>query len=156
MQVLMPESMAIFAPNQNSYRRFQPDLFAPVNRSWGINNRSAGMRVPAGPHASRRIEHRASGADANPYLALAAVLAATHHGLLKKLDPGEPAKGNVSREPDRALPFTIDDALAKLAKAETLPAYFGARTLELYRETKRIETERLRRAIPPAEYDYYL
>ena len=84
------------------------------------------------------------------------MLAAAHHGLLKKLDPGEPAKGNVSREPDRALPFTIDDALAKLAKAETLPAYFGERTLELYRETKRIETERLRRAIPPAEYDYYL
>jgi glutamine synthetase len=156
MQALMPESMAIFAPNQNSYRRFQPDMFAPVNRSWGINNRSAGMRVPAGPDASRRIEHRASGADANPYLALAAVLAAAHHGLLKKLDPGEPAKGNVSREPDRALPFTIDDAQAKLANAETLPAYFGARTLELYRETKRIETERLRRAIPPAEYDYYL
>jgi glutamine synthetase len=156
MQALMPESMAIFAPNQNSYRRFQPDMFAPVNRSWGINNRSAGMRVPAGPDESRRIEHRASGADANPYLALAAVLAGAHHGLLKKLDPGEPAKGNVSREPDTALPFTIDDALAKLAKAETLPAYFGDRTLELYRETKRIETERLRRAIPPAEYDYYL
>jgi glutamine synthetase len=156
LQALMPESMAIFAPSQNSYRRFQPDMFAPVNRSWGVNNRSAGMRIPAGPDESRRIEHRGAGADANPYLALAAVLAGVHHGLLKKLDPGTPAKGNVTKEPDPALPFSIDDALAKLAKAEVLPAYLGEETLDLYRETKRIETERLRRIIPPAEYDWYL
>jgi glutamine synthetase len=156
MQALMPESMAIFAPSQNSYRRFQPDMFAPVNRSWGINNRSAGMRIPSGPPESRRIEHRVAGSDANPYLALAAVLAGAHHGVLKKLDPGDSAKGNVSREPDLALPFTIDDALARLGKAEFLPAYVGEETLALYRETKRIETERLRRMIPPVEYDYYL
>jgi glutamine synthetase len=156
LQALMPESMAIFAPSQNSYRRFQPDMFAPVNRSWGFNNRSAGMRIPAGPDESRRIEHRVAGADANPYLALAAVLAGAHHGLLKKLDPGAPAKGNVSREPDPALPFSIDDALAKLETAETLPGYFNEETLALYRETKLIETERLRRIIPPVEYDWYL
>lgn len=156
LQALMPESMALFAPSQNSYRRFQPDMFAPVNRSWGVNNRSAGMRIPAGPDESRRIEHRVAGADANPYLALAAVLAGAHHGLLKKLDPGAPAKGNVSKEPDSTLPFTIDEGLAKLAKAETLPAYLGEETLALYRETKRIETERLRRIIPPTEYDWYL
>jgi glutamine synthetase len=131
-------------------------MFAPVNRSWGFNNRSAGMRIPAGPDESRRIEHRVAGADANPYLALAAVLAGAHHGLLKKLDPGAPAKGNVSREPDPALPFSIDDALAKLETAETLPGYFNEETLALYRETKLIETERLRRIIPPVEYDWYL
>ncbi|MGH6878635.1 MAG: glutamine synthetase family protein [Rhizomicrobium sp.] len=156
LQALMPESMVLFAPSQNSWRRFQPDMFAPVNRSWGFNNRSAGMRIPAGPDESRRIEHRVAGADANPYLALAAVLVGVHHGLLKKLDPGAPAKGNVSREPDSSLPVTIDEALAKLATAETLPAYLGEQTLALYRETKRIETERLRRIIPPAEYDWYL
>ncbi|HEY3776640.1 MAG TPA: glutamine synthetase family protein [Rhizomicrobium sp.] len=156
LQALMPESMALFAPNQNSYRRFQPDMFAPVNRSWGFNNRSAGMRIPAGPGESRRIEHRASGADANPYLALAAVLAGVHHGLLRKLDPGAPAEGNVSRKSDPELPLTIDDALARLASSEALPAYLGEETLALYRETKRIEVERLRRIIPPAEYDWYL
>lgn len=156
LQALMPESMALFAPNQNSYRRFQPDMFAPVNRSWGINNRSAGMRIPAGPDESRRIEHRAAGADANPYLALAAVLAGIHYGLVKKLDPGTPAQGNVSRDRDPSLPFTIDEALARLAKSEALAAYLGEETLALYRETKRIEAERLRRMIPPAEYDWYL
>ena len=65
-------------------------------------------------------------------------------------------KGNVSRDPDPVLPFSLDDALAKLAKAEVLPAYLGEETLTLYRETKRIETERLRRIIPPTEYDWYL
>lgn len=156
MQALMPESMALFAPNVNSYRRFQPDMFAPVNSKWGVNNRSAGLRIPTGPTEARRIEHRVSGADANPYFALAAVLAAAHHGLTQKLDASAPAQGNVSREPDPALSFTLDDALAKLERATILPSYLGAQTLALYRETKRIEAQRLRRAITPAEYEYYL
>jgi glutamine synthetase len=156
LQATMAESMALFAPNVNSYRRFQPDMFAPVNRRWGVNNRSAGMRVPAGPSDARRIEHRVAGADANPYLALAAVLAGVHHGLEVKLDPGPPAVGNVSREPDLSLPFSIDDAVKRLEEAAILPSYFGEETLSLYRETKRIEAQRVRRAITPAEYASYL
>jgi glutamine synthetase len=156
LQALMAESMALFAPNVNSYRRFQPDMFAPVNRRWGVNNRSAGLRVPVGPGEARRIEHRVAGADANPYLALAAVLAGVHHGLTGKLDPGPPAIGNVSRDPDLTLPFTIDEALAKLAQASVLQSYLGAETLSLYGETKRIEAQRVRRVIPPAEIDWYL
>ncbi len=156
LQATMVESMALFAPSVNSYRRFQPDMFAPVNRRWGINNRSAGMRVPAGPSEARRVEHRVAGADANPYLALAAVLAGVHHGIENELDPGAPAVGNVSREPDLSLPFTIDDALQHLEHASILPAYLGEETLSLYRETKRIEAQRVRRVIPAVEYDWYL
>ena len=152
----MADSMALFAPSVNSYRRFQPDMFAPVNRRWGVNNRSAGMRVPAGPGEARRVEHRVAGADANPYLALAAVLAGVHHGLKEKLDPGAPATGNVSRDPDLSLPFTIDDALTRLEKAAILPAYFGEETLSLYRETKRIEAQRVRRVITAVEHEWYL
>ncbi len=156
MQALMGESMALFAPNVNSYRRFQPDMFAPVNRKWGVNNRSAGLRIPAGPTEARRIEHRVSGADANPYFALAAVLAGAHHGLVRNCDPGAPAQGNVSREPDPGLSVTLDDALAKLETAAVLPSYLGEQTLALYRETKRIEAARVRRAISAAEYAWYL
>jgi glutamine synthetase len=156
LQATMAESMAFFAPNVNSYRRFQPDMFAPVNRRWGVNNRSAGLRIPMGPSEARRVEHRCAGADANPYYVLAAVLAGVHHGLEKKLDPGAPAVGNVSREPDAALPFTIDDALARLADAKILASYLGEETIALYRETKRIETDRLRKIISPAEYEWYL
>jgi glutamine synthetase len=156
LQALMPESMALFAPSVNSYRRFQPDMFAPVNRRWGYNNRSAGMRVPLSPGAARRIEHRVAGADANPYFALAAVLAGLHHGLANRIDPGPPAAGNVSGEPDLALPFTIDDALVLLKNATVLPSYVGEETAALYGETKRLETARFRRLISPVEYDWYL
>jgi glutamine synthetase len=156
LQALMPESMALFAPSLNAYRRFEPDMFAPVNRRWGVNNRSAGLRIPVGPSHGRRVEHRASGADANPYFAAAAVLAGLHHGLEHKLDPGPQASGNVSREPDTALPFTLDDALARLKDAKTLPAYLGEETAALYGETKRLELQRFRKILSPAEYDWYL
>jgi len=121
-----------------------------------VNNRSAGVRVPAGPGEARRIEHRVAGADANPYLALAAVLAGVHHGLERRIDPGPPAVGNVSREPDLSLPLSIDDSLSRLEKAAILPDYFGDETLSLYRETKRIEAQRMRRIIAPVEYEWYL
>jgi glutamine synthetase len=156
LQALMPEAMALFAPSLNSYRRFQPDMFAPVNRRWGLNNRSAGLRVPVGPGIARRVEHRVSGADANPYFALAAVLAGLHHGLVNRLDPGPAASGNVSREPDAALPFSIDDALARLAQAPILESYLGKETVALYGETKRLEVARFRKIVSPAEYDWYL
>ncbi len=156
LQALMPESMALFAPSLNSYRRFQPDMFAPVNRRWGVNNRSAGLRIPVSPGEARRVEHRVSGADANPYFALAAVLAGLLHGLVNKLEPGPAAAGNVSREPDLALPFTIDDALARLANATVLESYLGRETVSLYGETKRLEVARFRKIISPAEYDWYL
>jgi glutamine synthetase len=156
LQALMPDAMALFAPSLNSYRRFQPDMFAPVNRRWGVNNRSAGLRIPVSAGEARRIEHRVSGADANPYFALAAVLAGLHHGLVHRLDPGPAAIGNVSREPDLALPFTLDDALARLAKSPLLESYLGAETVALYRETKRLEAQRFAKIISPAEYDWYL
>jgi glutamine synthetase len=131
-------------------------MFAPVNRRWGVNNRSAGIRVPAGPSEARRVEHRVAGSDANPYLVLAAVLAGLHHGLKANLDPGPPAQGNVSRDPDLSLPFTIDGALDRLNDAAVLSNYLGKETLALYRETKRIEAQRVGRVIPPVEYAWYL
>jgi len=156
LAALMPESMAFFAPNLNAYRRFQPDMFAPVNRRWGINNRSAGLRVPVGPNEARRIEHRCAGADANPYLVMAAILAGIHHGLVHRIDPGPPAQGNVSREPDSALPFSFERALEILEQARMLPDYFGQDAVTLYRETKAQELSRFRKIISAEEYDWYL
>jgi glutamine synthetase len=156
LQAVMAESMAIFAPSVNSYRRFQPDMFAPVNRRWGVNNRSVGLRVPIGPGDSRRVEHRAAGADANPYLVLAAVLAGIHHGIENRLDPGAPASGNVSRSPDPLLPLSIEESLARMGEATVLADYLGAETVELYRESKRLELQRFRTIVSPAEFEWYL
>ena len=156
MQTLMPASMAVFAPSLNSYRRFQPDMFAPVNRRWGINNRSVGLRVPMGPGVARRVEHRVAGADANPYMTLAGVLAGLHYGLVNRIDPGAAAQGNVSREPDLALPFKLEDALEKLASESVLGDYLGAETIAFYGETKRLEHKRFEKIISPLEYAWYL
>jgi glutamine synthetase len=127
-----------------------------VNRRWGYNNRSVGMRVPVGANAARRIEHRCAGADANPYLVLAAVLAGAHHGIANRIDPGPPATGNVSREPDRALPFSLEAALAQLEGAQVLPHYMGADYTRIYRQSKAVELARFRNIMTEAEYEWYL
>ena len=90
LKAAMAESMLIFAPNANSYRRFRRNSYAPVSASWGINNRTVSLRIPAGAPETCHIEHRPAGADANPYLVMAAILAGMHHGITEKLDPGAP------------------------------------------------------------------
>ena len=81
LKATLADGMAIFAPNANSYRRFRANSYAPVAPTWGVNNRTVSLRVPAGPPGGRHIEHRVAGADANPSLALAARLAGVHPGL---------------------------------------------------------------------------
>jgi glutamine synthetase len=108
------------------------------------------------PGEARRVEHRAAGADANPYLTLAGVLAGLHHGLANRLDPGPAAIGNVSREPDLSLPFSLDAALELLETDLVLRTYLGDETVRLYGETKRLEARRFAKIISPAEYEWYL
>ena len=90
----MAESMLVFAPHANSWRRFVSQSYAPMAPTWGVNNRSVALRVPAGDAKNRRIEHRPSGVDANPYLVAATVLAGIAKGLDEKLDPGPETTGN--------------------------------------------------------------
>ena len=85
---LMPESTALCAPNANSYRRLSPDMFAPVEPNWGVNHRVVSVRIPESDEKNLRLEHRVAGADCNPYLVMAAVMAGVHHGLKNKIDPG--------------------------------------------------------------------
>jgi glutamine synthetase len=156
LQATLPEAMAFFAPNLNSYRRFAPNIFVPVNCSWGYNNRSVAFRVPAGSPDARRIEHRVSGADANPYLVLAAILAGIHHGIVNEIDPGDPAEGNACDSMDEAIPFFLPSALKRLRNSDIMKRYFGERYVEVYAETKLLEYEKFQRMISSAEYDWYL
>ena len=84
----MAEAMPIWSPNVNGFRRLAASGWVSRRVSWGYNNRNVALRVPSGPARARRIEHRPAGADANPYLVLAAVLAGVHRGLTAELDPG--------------------------------------------------------------------
>ncbi|QCO57915.1 glutamine synthetase (plasmid) [Pseudorhodobacter turbinis] len=90
----MAESMLVFAPHANSWRRFVGQSYAPVSPSWGVNNRSVALRIPAGDIKARRIEHRPAGVDANPYLVAATVLAGIRTGLANQIDAGPQTTGN--------------------------------------------------------------
>lgn len=156
MQALLPETMAVFAPSLHAYRRFAPDQFTPVTLDWGENNRSVAFRVPASDGAGRRIEHRAGGAEANPYLVTAAALAAAHHGIVRALEPTAAATGNVGAEMDPAVPVTLWSALDRMARAEVLPDYFGANYVEAYVHAKQSEFDAFMADILPREYEWYL
>ncbi|MDA0703072.1 MAG: glutamine synthetase family protein [Proteobacteria bacterium] len=152
----MAESMAIFAANANAFRRFEAGSYAPLAPSWGYDNRTVAFRIPFGPPESRRVEHRLSGADANPYLVLAAVLAGLHHGIARKLDPGERTVGNAYEQHGVAVPTRWEDALDALAEGEILPRYIDPELLRIYRQTKESERRSFLREVTPSERALYL
>lgn len=99
------------APNVNSYKRFLPDSFAPTAITWGVDNRTCGFRV-VGEHDSLRVENRIPGADANPYLAFAATIAASLHGIREKIGCGDPYLGNAYEATDVArVPSSLHEAI---------------------------------------------
>ena len=108
LRATMGESMLVFAPHANSWRRFASNSYAPVSPTWGVNNRSVALRIPAGDIRARRIEHRPAGVDANPYLVAATVLAGIRHGIAHKVDPGPETTGNGYAEGADAPPIPVD------------------------------------------------
>ena len=158
LKAALAESFAIFAPNANSYRRFRAGSFAPVAASWGMDNRTTSFRITAGPDESRHIEHRIAGADANPYLALAALLAGVHHGLTHQIDPGLPVIGDgyAAAEAQPALPGDWFAAVRALEAGRILPEYLGAATLAMFASVKRTEQERYMAVVPALDYDWVL
>jgi glutamine synthetase len=156
LQATTYDAMAIFAPNLNAYRRFAPDQFVPVNTTWGVNNRSVAFRIPAGGGQARRIEHRVSGAEANPYLVMAAMLAGMHHGLTHALTPTPESTGNAGAEVDPAMPLTLWDACTRMEGSTFLPGYFGPRYPAAYAAIKRSEFNAFMAEVLPREHDWYL
>jgi glutamine synthetase len=156
LQATTYDAMAIFAPNLNAYRRFAPNQFVPVNTSWGVNNRSVSFRVPAGGGAARRIEHRIAGAEANPYLVMAALLAGLHHGLTHRLTPTPPSTGNAGETADPEMPLKLWTALDRLEGSALMAEYLGPRCPAAYATIKRAEFEAFMADVLPREYDWYL
>ena len=105
------ESTLIFAPHMNSYRRMAPNSHAPTAICWGLENRTAALRIPGGPASARRIEHRVAGGDANPYLAVAAVLGAALDGIEREAVAPPPVKGNAYDGDFDHLPRFWEDAM---------------------------------------------
>ncbi len=158
MKAMLGDSMAIYAPNANSYRRFKANSYAPVAPTWGVNNRTVSFRVPAGAPNTRHIEHRVAGADAHPALALAALLAAVHHGITNKVDPGPAIVGDgyAQAEGGEKIPTNWFAATDRFAESALLKDYLGERFVRMYATVKRVEQDRFQSMIPDIDYDWYL
>lgn len=156
MRAAMAESMAIYAPHVNAFRRYAANMFVPVNRSWGPDNRSVAFRIPTGPGAARRIEHRVAAADANPYLVGAAILAAVQHGIENKVDPGPTAVDNVSGAVDPEIPMDLAAAIERLEGGKILAGAFDPLYLQIYATVKRNEQRSFMSDIFAREYAWYL
>jgi glutamine synthetase len=156
LKAAMAESMLIFAPNANSYRRFRRNSYAPVSASWGINNRTVSLRIPAGPAKACHIEHRPSGADANPYLVMAAILAGMHHGITEKAEPGNPVTGNGYERRAKYIPGNWFDAIDAFWRASILKEYFGKEFVDTYCTLKEVEADRFYAEPTARDFEWYL
>ena len=154
----MADSMLIFAPHLNSYRRFQSGAHAPTFACWGYENRTVAIRVPESPPEARRLEHRVAGADANPYLVLAAILAAALDGIEHKLMPPEPVQGDAYALEDEqpSLPNRWGQATDVLKQSAFLQEYFGESFVRVFSAAKEQEQEKLASRISDVEYEAYL
>lgn len=158
MQATMADAFLIFAPNANSYRRFKANSYAPVAPTWGVNNRTVSFRVTAGPAPTRHVEHRIAGADANPYLAMAAMLAGMCHGIENHLDPGPAVVGNGYEAEFEAAPMPGHwfAAVERFESSDLMKAFLGDRFVKMYSIVKRTEQELFFGTVPTLDYDWYL
>jgi glutamine synthetase len=150
------DAMAVCAPSANSYRRFRPEAYVPLNPSWSVNNRGVAFRVPHGAPDSRRVEHRVAGADANPYLLAAVVLAGMHLGLTRKLDPGPVLAGNAYRDTTATIPVSWPEALAAFDRSDFIREYLGPRFAALYGATRRGEMQEFMSHVSALDHAWYL
>lgn len=156
----MGESMLVFAPHANSWRRFVAQSYAPVAPTWGVNNRSVALRVPAGEARNRRIEHRPSGVDANPYLVAATVLAGIAKGFDGSLDPGPETTGNgyaaASGETPSAMPADWRGAIEAAKASAFLRQALGDDLHRTFTAIKQSEYLRIARTVSDLDYHLYL
>jgi glutamine synthetase len=149
----MADSMLLFAPNLNSYRRFRRGTHAPLAPTWGYENRTVSVRVPADAPAATRIEHRVAGADANPYLVMAGVLAGMLHGIECELTAPEPLEGNAYEQVPPSLPRYWPNALQYFEESEHIPAYLGSDFQRVFAILKQQELDTFDSQVSPLEYD---
>jgi glutamine synthetase len=158
LQQTMGESMLVWAPHANSWRRFASQMYAPVSPTWGVNNRSVALRIPAGDIRARRIEHRPAGVDANPYLVAATVLAGIRHGLKHRIDPGPETTGNgyASTHPTNPIPTDWRSAIEAAKGSAFLKDALGEDMHRTFTAVKSAEYARVMRTVSEVDFDLYL
>ncbi|EGJ10373.1 MULTISPECIES: glutamine synthetase family protein [Rubrivivax] len=155
LQKYIPAAMALFAPYVNSYRRLARFTAAPINIQWGTDNRTVGIRSPVASPNARRIENRVIGADANPYVALAATLACGWLGIQHRIEPSAECKGDAYLG-EYALPRSLGEALTLLRDERELARVLGEDFITVYTEVKEIEHAEFMKVISPWEREHLL
>ena len=155
LQRYLPEIAPLFAPNVNSFRRMRPAHSAPINVQWGHDNRSCGLRIPTSAPQNTRIENRLPGADANPYIAIAASLAAGFLGLRDRIDPMPLMTHNAYLE-ERTLPRNLDGALKQMIACDPVTELLGEGFIRAFYEIKMNELSAYDEVISSWERDHLL
>ena len=155
LQRYVPAAMALFAPYVNSYRRLVRANAAPINIQWGTDNRTVGIRSPVATPSARRIENRVIGADANPYVALAATLACGYLGMKNRIEPSPECKGDAYLGAYE-LPRSLVEALSMLRAETALHEVLGKEFVTVYTEVKEIEHAEFMKVISPWEREHLL
>ena len=155
LQRYIPAAMALFAPYVNSYRRLARSTAAPINIQWGTDNRTVGIRSPVATPAARRVENRVIGADANPYVALAATLACGYLGIKNRIEPTPECKGDAYLS-EYQLPRSLNEALGWLADEKDLHDVLGKEFITVYSEVKDTEYGEFMKVISPWEREHLL
>lgn len=156
LQKYIPALMPFFAPYANSYSRFGTQLSAPTNLEWAHENRSVGLRVPSGGTESRRVENRISGSDANPYLMIAASLAAGYLGMMEELEPSQPNEKPAYDSAKRTLPQDILIGLKNMENCKALETVFDKIFLSTFAQIKHKEQEGYAKSSTSWETKYLL
>lgn len=150
-QAAMADFTLLFAPHVNSYQRLCHPYASPNNACWSQDNRAAGLRIPASSPAARRVENRLPGADANPYLALAASLAAGLHGMEQQLEASAPIQGEFDVPDELLLPCTLHAAIERLKLSQLATELFGNEFIDGYIASKTMELNSFLDEITPWE-----
>jgi glutamine synthetase len=138
IQATLAEFTLLYAPNVNSYKRFQPGSFAPTAVAWGYDNRTCALRV-VGHGPGLRVENRLPGGDVNPYLALSGMLAGGLHGLTNELTLEPAFEGNAYTSDKQHVPSTLAEARDLFAHSAIAEAAFGGDVVEHYINAADIE-----------------
>jgi len=152
----MSESALLFFPHANSYRRIQPGSHAPTGVSWGYENRTAAVRIPGGSNIARRIEQRVAGADANPYLILAAILGAALEGIQNEVTPPAAVVGDAYAQASEHLPTDWPTAIQAFDEGSYMQRIFSPVLREMLVTCKRQELQAFSRHVTDFEYHSYL
>jgi glutamine synthetase len=153
---LMPELTALHWPTINSYKRSVENTWAPTTATWGRENRTCAVRLIGDSPKATRLEYRQPGADANPYLSMAAALAAGLWGIEHEVEPPAPCEGNGYAAAAAPLPRTLKDAVELLRRSERARALLGDGFVDHFVRTREWEVRRFERAVTTWELERYL